>query len=645
MADFLRLCSTGRKLPGSFVDQVVAVRVTTMVLLSAALASGCVQRTVGLAEDLATADLATEPRDLGAVLDAAGPTDAPIDLAPPGDLAASVADLVPPDLGPDGLVGNVLKLDGGDAPLGLLHLRVLDGDDDQPTPSMVVFRTPPGSGFTESLWSGAGTTPPSAATGAVVGLGVLGTHDGVMLVSGEGDVPVPAGTYTIFVTRGPEYEGVTRLLTIGAGETQTIEVTLDRSVDTGGWLAADLHVHTQRSFDSKILLQRRVVSMVAAGLELLVPTDHNVHSDLSGEIAALGYAARVGQVIGNEFNFDPGHGGAYPVAYDPLHQYGGAPAWTAMCGQPGQGINCYAAPEAFAMMHAQVPGQTFVTVNHPWWDGADLGFFTNVHWGAGTSQTIADLPGVDGLDGIEILNPYKLDAFIVGYLIEDWFALLDSGRRVLALGNSDSHGLTQNRAGYARNWIRMPTDAPSDVTDATLAAALQAGGVVASTGPFIRLSVDGADIGGTAIDSDGSVEVSVEVDAPLWIPLDRVAIYLNGVVYQELATTTSRPRLAATFAMPVPMGEDSYVVAIASSDAVLPEDVVGTPNMQSWAIANPVWIDGNAQRGWQRRPPRRMSGYDARSEVVDRVLHERPHSDDGSFEAWAADQLPRWFDP
>ena len=39
-----------------------------------------------------------------------------------------------------------------------------------------------------------------------------------------------------------------------------VDVTLEHSVKTGGYLSADMHIHTKRSFDSKLLAAHRVIS-------------------------------------------------------------------------------------------------------------------------------------------------------------------------------------------------------------------------------------------------------------------------------------------------------------------------------------------------------------------------------------------------
>jgi hypothetical protein len=511
--------------------------------------------------------------------------------APPADLAPAVD-------------GNRLALDGGS---GYAHLwfSISDSDTQLPVPARVIFRPVPGSGFADNILLG---TPfwnsPGSSTGALVGPGVLGSPEGVLLQSGQGVVPVPAGTYTLFFTRGPEYDAEETTVTVAAGEARAINVELQHTVDTGGWLSADMHVHTAVSFDSRLPVDRRVISMVSNGIELIVPTEHNGFIDLKPYIAALGYGTEVvGTVPGDEFNFAEGHGGAYPVT-------SGIPPWTGDCDKGGTGIDCKTAADAFPFMHNQVPGVTVVTVNHPWWGGADLGYFTNINWGAGTSKPLPATLATAGLfDAMEVLNGYWTREDAEGYLVADWFYLIGQGYRVTALGNSDTHKINWVRSGWPRTWLRLPTDKPGEVTGAMLADAIKNGRAIASTGPFVLVTVDDAQIGDTVVPKKaGQVTIAITVDAPPWIDVDTVRVYVNGYEKHVFSVVPgSRPVFQTQIVEPI--DSDSWVVVFASGSKALPPDVVGeSSHINGWemrplAITNPIFIDADSTAGWQSTKP------------------------------------------
>jgi hypothetical protein len=507
------------------------------------------------------------------------------------------------------LDGNQLPLDGGTSPFAHLILTVIDGETRLPVPTRVIFRPVPGAGFADSITSGTfDPLSPGGGIGAVVGPGVLGSPEGVHLVSGLGVVPVPPGTYTLLFSRGPEYELPEVKITVGPGDTRPINVQLDRTVDTRGWLSADMHVHLGRSFDSKVAADRRVVSMVTNDIQVIVATDHNVNTDLAPVAAGLGYGADlVGTVVGNEFNFSPGHAGAYPTPFDPKDGVGGAPHWQDVCTPPLTGTNCMPDTMAFPLMRNQIPGVTVVTLNHPYWPGADLGYFTNIEWGVGTANPPpAPLRSAGLFDAMEVLNGYQANPAVLDTLVADWFYLLGQGLRVAALGNSDTHRMNWNRGGFPRTWLRLPNDTPGDTTGTLLADAIRNGRAIASTGPFLDLTVDGHKIGDTIVPHNGSVKVDVSVDAPGWMKVDEVRVYVNGVLKHRLPVTPgARPVFQTSFMEPI--AGDGWIVAVAEGKKPLPPDVVGEYShgngyeMTPWALTNPVFIDGNGDGAWH--PP------------------------------------------
>ena len=79
-------------------------------------------------------------------------------------------------------------------------------------------------------------------------------------------VPLPTGRYRILVTHGPEYTIDERALEITAGSNQKLELALRHVIDTPGLVGCDLHVHARPSFDSPVVAEDRVLSLVSAGV-------------------------------------------------------------------------------------------------------------------------------------------------------------------------------------------------------------------------------------------------------------------------------------------------------------------------------------------------------------------------------------------
>ena len=519
------------------------------------------------------------------------------DLGPPLDLPL-----------PYGLDGNFLPVPD---PSGDIVFSITDADTGRWLPSRVIFRPAPGSGFADSL-----TEPgpmrleddhrPGGRTGATVGPGVVGSTEGVMLQTGYGSVKVPPGHYHLIVTRGPEYEIAEADVDVTVGVAHGVNAELTRSVDTRGWLAADMHIHSGQSFDSRVPVDRRVISMVTNGIEVLVPTEHHGNFSFAELLSELGYGPDVGgSVAGNELNFREGHAGVYPVLLDPaLPRNGSIPYQNLgpdhVCAEPQVGSNCFSAAQAFPLMRMQHPGGSLVTVNHPWWGPADLGYFTNIGWGAGTNSVFpSELSTAHLFDALEIINGYWTTSHAESYLMADWFYLLSQGHRIAALGNSDTHGINYVRAGWPRTWLRLPIDKPGEITDDLLRDAIKNQRAIASTGPFLTITIEGKQIGDTVIPNVATrTRVRIVADAPSWIALDEVYLYVNGQERGHFgARGNQRPRFSA--AVDLDLDGDAFVVALATGARPLDGDIVGEyPELDGrrtypFAVTNPIYIDAD----------------------------------------------------
>lgn len=514
------------------------------------------------------------------------------DLGPPRDLPA-----------PFGLDGNFLPVPD---PYGTFVLSVTD-ENGAPLPSKVLFRPPPGEGFGDSLTDP--LTPESPVGGqlhgATVSPGVVGIPAGVLLQNGWGQVRVPPGRYKLAFTRGPEYELSEVEVDIDEGVEQAVNVELHRSVDTRGWLAADLHVHAINSFDSKLPLDRRVISLVTSGVEVLVASEHHGTYSYGDLVSQLGYDGGVAIALGgNELNFKNGHAGVYPLEPDATHPRGGSPEYqnlnpmTGRCDEPVYGTNCLEAPQAFSVMHGLRKRGTIVTLNHGWFGGSDLGYFTNIGWGAGTSgdyPTPLDIAG--SFDAMEVLNGYINYAEAASYLFADWLALISAGYKVTALGNSDAHNVKWVYPGAPRTMLRFPTDRPGDVDGDALYDAIIHQRAIATTGPFVELTVNDGQIGDTVVPRDGSrAVVRIVADAPMWMSLDDVILFKNGhEITRFAANDDRRPRLDMTYVDH--LDGDAYYVALALGNKPLPPDLGGEQSgldrrdVMPIAVTNPVYVD------------------------------------------------------
>lgn len=429
---------------------------------------------------------------------------------------------------------------------------------------------------------------------------------------GEGEAELPAGTYYAVASRGIEYEiDISEDFVVDETRSQHLDLQVVRSVETEGWVSADLHVHAAPSHDSGVALADRVRTMVCEGVEFFASTDHDFITDYAPTVELLGLEEWVETAVGNEVTtIEVGHFLGFPLKHDFTVEAGGALDWTDET--PGEIVDA---------LRDQSDGDAFVFVGHPR-DGI-LGYFdeygfdpyagspsdpepvVNIPTIAFTNDLIKEEHVTWDFDGLELLNGKRselfrtptqdeLDRFAdgeeigvysffertmeeqqdlirgdarLGYGIEgqidDWFSLLNLGYRYTALGNSDTHGWTGTESGCPRNFVMSDTDDPAFIDDQAIADAVREHRVVASYGPFVRMFVDGEPIGSDVTASGDTVELELEVQAPTWMQVDRIELYGNGTLIKEWALQQPQDDSLVYHGVgPIELDGDTWLVAI-----------------------------------------------------------------------------------
>lgn len=458
-------------------------------------------------------------------------------------------------------------------PVGALGFEVLDAATQQPMPARL------------TLIGIHGTPDPQFTThdiGRQEGDAVA-AYNRVMTVTGTGAVPVPHGTYDIYVSRGPEWElYVARGVRIDQSGAE-LRATLRHVVDTTGWVSADFHVHSACSPDSRVPLRDRVYEFAADGVDMIVATDHNVVCDYAPIIAELGIGRYLTSATGDELTTAGwGHFGVFPLpqsesssGHGAMHVAGKNPA------------------ELFHAAHQISPG-TLVNVHHPRID-SEIGYFNLTRFQPRLDR--ADNPRFSfDFDALEVLNGYQdAERKHINQLIDDWLSLLNHGHLVTATGNSDTHHLNYNLGGYPRNYVRVPDDRIEAVTPAQVAMGVKQHRSFFTTAPFVRLSAGGAGIGELVRVAAGKVRVEIEVEAAPWVTVNVVTLYLNGQDYKKWQVPRSTQVMRFRTALEVAVGRDSYVVARVDGDEPM-APVIGDRSrfdVRPLALTNPIFLDAN----------------------------------------------------
>ena len=410
----------------------------------------------------------------------------------------------------------------------------------------------------------------------------VGTRTGVVYTpDGRVTLDVPPGDYVLHAGRGFEWSAEKQTLSIKDGETRQMKFELKREVDTRGWIAVDSHIHTlTHSGHGDATIDERMLTIAGEGIELAISTDHNHHTDYAPAAAKMDVAHHFTPVIGNEVTTKHGHFNAFPVqsgakVVDPNEQ-----DWSRLL------------PAIRA-----TPGVEVITLNHP----RDLhsGFVPlgGVMFNAQTGKH-RHANALSGLNALEVITSAAMQSDIE-LLYRDWFALLNRGHRIYAVGSSDSHDVNRFILGQGRTYAMAKDDDPAAVNLGEVWRSYHEGRLLVSLGLLVTMTVDGRfGIGDTATGLGDTLKVECVIQCPSWTRADKLQIFANGHLVHERAIADEK---RIVWNMPKPL-HDVHLVAIATGPGVTepfweiprpyqPSSKTFTPRVIG--STNPIWIDAD----------------------------------------------------
>ena len=402
---------------------------------------------------------------------------------------------------------------------------------------------------------------------------------------GVGRVQLPPGTYDYWVWRGIEYSVETGTVDVEVGETARFDVELERELDTRGWVGGDLHQHGTPSPDSAVSLADRVRSNLAAGVEFIAPTDHDAVGDYRGAMRDLGLADELFLLQGEELSPGQGHINLFPRRYDRQTPFaGGIPLGSR--GEDGRELEFPTSGEYVTM--AREAGVRFVQLNHP---RGTLAHFSSTGYDPVLGPDANDDENwFDDFDAVEVYN--TPGTFCVG--LQDWFSLLNHGRRVTGTGTSDTHDFDLI-AGWPRTYVAVGHESPQRLNAETLLSGLRNLEASVSGGIFIELGGGLSPGQSVAARPDGSVTVRVRIAAPSWVAVDELNVFVNGVLERTIPIDSPRGELLdRTDRLDFEFEVDSHLVFVAHSDTLL--EVVA-PGERPFGFTNPLFVDVDGG-GW-----------------------------------------------
>ena len=402
------------------------------------------------------------------------------------------------------------------SPGGELHVAIVDADGGKPITARLLVR-----GVDGTVDPSFGPDYRASGAGPVIDA-----------LHGEVNTPLPSGRYRVAATKGLEWSIDAKVVTILPGRVTDVALAPRHVIPTPGVLGCDLHVHARPSFDSPVTPEDRVISLVAAGIDFAVPTEHNVVGDYSSALETLDLRREMLSVTGVEvttYGRGFGHFGVFP--YPPQATV-----------PPFKHTTVSA---IFRAVRAGDPNRYF-QLNHPRLPKG-IGYFANI--GFDPKAPRAHLRSRIDFDGIEVYNGYESEEpDRVDRVLHDYWGLLDYGWRFTATGSSDSHRIQFRWAGYPRTMVTVDPHATVDddnkpVDPLAVVANIKKGHATVTSGPIIELELGGVGPGDEALTTDDPLRGHLRVRSAPWIDVSRIEIVVGGRVAQAFEVATRPTKL------------------------------------------------------------------------------------------------------
>lgn len=398
---------------------------------------------------------------------------------------------------------------------------------------------------------------------------------------GRATLRVPPGDHRVVITRGAEWEMLDRVVTVGPGETVNVDARLLHSVDTTGAMCADFHIHSYYSVDASDPVEMKVRGAIADGLDIPVSSEHEWIIDFQPIIESLGLADWAYGFPSEELTtFAWGHFGIVPIYPREGAVNRGAISWTGS--RP---------PEVFQRV-LDLPERPLLIVNHPTAGSFGAAYFTVARFNRTTASGDPDLWS-DRFQAIEIVNGGDFESNRDS-AVADWFSLLDTGKRVWAVGNSDSHQLRTSPVGYPRTCLRFGHDDPRQLSGEIVRDTLARGDATISAGLYMTVEGPGGAGPGSVLEGQtGPLSFHVVVQAPTWLVADTLETIVDGQTVsmqplQEMSGSPARRYEADVEVTPTVGRAFHYVVFHAKSET---RDMAPLyPGRLPFAVSNPIFF-------------------------------------------------------
>jgi TolB protein len=358
---------------------------------------------------------------------------------------------------------------------------------------------------------------------------------GYFHIAGSATLVLPAGRYTVEVSRGPEYQVVTRRVEIQPGAVAPLRVGLPvlEDLEARGWYSGDLHVHmnyggTYRNDPARLAFQARAEDLHV--VENLIVNKEGRVPDVAWFRPGPDPASSPGTLIvhGEEYHTSYwGHVGLLD-----LREHLILPGYTAYANTAVASLQPTNA-RVFDLARAQGAVTGYVHPYDAYPDPAD------------TTRALTHALPVDLALG-------KVDYYEALGFVDDlnataavWYRLLNCGFHLSAGAGTDAMAnFASLRGPVGMNRVYVKSGAPLE--HRRWLAALKAGRSFATNGPLIEMTVDRTEPGGEVRLPDGGGDVTVSVRLRSNVPVDHLELVRNGRVVHEVPLAADRRSATAT---------------------------------------------------------------------------------------------------
>lgn len=412
-----------------------------------------------------------------------------------------------------------------------------------------------------------------------------GRFDVEFATDGEHTFSLTPGDYIVIASHGYEYDLHRQRVTLTAGATTEVAATLRHVIDTTDHVCADYHIHTSRSADSEDDASLKIAALVSDGLEIPIRSDHEFIADFEPVIQELGLAAWARGLSGEEMtSFEWGHFGVFPATPDPSQRNGSA---VRTIGRTP--------PQAFADVRARAE-QPALIINHPRSTSPGQGYFEIADYDAASGDVGNMAFWDEAFSVVEVFNDTDFERNRNG-TVQDWFSFLNAGRRVFAVGSSDSHHIYGSPVGYPRTCLELGFDDPRMATPTVVRDATERGHGYISGGIYLDVVGPGGERPGDEVrNANATTPIHVVVRAAEWIDVDRLEVFVDGVSDQTYAIgepSGTDPTIRLDEMVEVPVSASamgSWVVFVAAGTDEL---ALLHPGRRPFAVSNPIFLYRN----------------------------------------------------